>query len=59
MVYMSDVPLGGHTVFPQAGVTVKPVAGNALYWFNHDTVEDNDSRTFHLVSISQTVSNAS
>jgi hypothetical protein len=44
MIYMSDVALGGHTVFPQAGVTVKPEAGAALYWFNHDAVDDNDSR---------------
>ena len=30
------------------GVTVKPEAGSALYWFNHDAIEENDSRTFHL-----------
>ena len=31
-----------------SGVSVKPEAGSALYWFNHDAIEENDSRTFHL-----------
>lgn len=44
MIYMSDVELGGRTVFPQSGIEVKPEAGSALYWFNHDAIEENDSR---------------
>jgi hypothetical protein len=44
MIYLTDVELGGHTVFPQAGISVRPTAGDALYWFNHDAVEENDSR---------------
>ena len=44
MVYMSDVDLGGRTVFPQAGISVKPEKGSALYWFNHDAIDENDSR---------------
>jgi len=48
MIYLTSVPLGGHTIFPQAGISVKPEAGSALYWFNHDAVTENDSRTFHL-----------
>ena len=30
------------------GISVKPVKGNALYWFNHDSLEENDSRSYHL-----------
>ena len=44
MIYLNDVPLGGHTIFPQAGISVKPVAGSALYWFNHNSVGGYDSR---------------
>jgi prolyl 4-hydroxylase len=44
MVYLSDVEIGGRTVFPQPGISVKPVAGTALYWFNHDNLGENDSR---------------
>jgi len=48
MVYMSEVGLGGRTVFPQAGISVKPEKGSALYWFNHDAAIEIDSRIFHL-----------
>ena len=34
MVYLSNVLSGGHTVFPQLGLSVKPVEGSALFWFN-------------------------
>ena len=34
MIYLSDVPLGGRTIFPQAGISVKPEAGSALYWYS-------------------------
>ena len=27
MIYLSSVEAGGHTVFPQAGISVKPEAG--------------------------------
>ena len=50
MIYLTDVGLGGHTVFPQAGVGVKPEAGAALYWFNHDAVDENDSRSEQMLS---------
>ena len=48
MVYLSNVPSGGHTIFLQSGVSVKPEAGKALFWYNHDAVAENDSRIFHL-----------
>ena len=48
MVYLSDVEAGGHTVFPQAGISVKPVAGSALYWYNCGAQYNYDSRIFHL-----------
>ena len=48
MVYLSSVEAGGHTVFPQAGISVKPEAGSALYWFNCGAQYNYDSRIFHL-----------
>ena len=48
MVYLSSVEAGGHTVFPQAGISVKPVEGDALFWFNAGSQETYDSRIYHL-----------
>ena len=48
MVYLSDLTSGGHTVFPQLGISVKPVEGAALHWFNINADMDYDSRVLHL-----------
>ena len=48
MMYLSDVGAGGHTVFPQIGVSVKPEAGKAVFWFNLHSNGDFDTRNFHL-----------
>ena len=48
MIYLSQVDAGGHTVFPQAGVWVKPEHGDALFWFNVDSAGYSDSRNFHV-----------
>ena len=48
MVYLSDVLSGGRTVFPQLGLSVKPVKGSALFWFNIGPNMHYDSRVVHL-----------
>ena len=48
MVYVTDVESGGHTIFPQLGLSVKPVQGSALYWFNLGPKMHYDSRSLHL-----------
>ena len=48
MIYLSAVTSGGHTVFPQLGLSVKPVEGSALYWFNIGSNMHYDSRVLHL-----------
>ncbi len=48
MIYLSDVTLGGHTIFPQIGLSVKPQKGSALYWFNGRPKYQMDSRVNHL-----------
>ncbi|KAK7163557.1 hypothetical protein R3I93_007569 [Phoxinus phoxinus] len=34
LIYMSDVEIGGATVFPKVGVTVHPKKGSAVLWYN-------------------------
>ena len=48
MIYLSSVEAGGHTIFPQAGISVKPKVGSALYWFNMGAQNNYDSRIRHL-----------
>ena len=48
MTYLSSVKAGGRTVFPQLGISVKPVQGSALYWFNVHPDFGMDSRNLHL-----------
>ena len=47
MIYLSNVEAGGHTIFPQIGVYVKPREGSALFWFNKGTYGNSDSRIIH------------
>ena len=48
MVYLSKVESGGHTVFPQPGISVKPEQGSALFWFNMGAKNNFDSRVYHF-----------
>ncbi|XP_055381323.1 prolyl 4-hydroxylase subunit alpha-2-like [Condylostylus longicornis] len=42
LFYLSDVPLGGSTVWPYIKVKVNPVRGNAAFWYNlHYSLEGN------------------
>ena len=47
MLYLNGPEAGGNTVFSQAGISVKPVLGSALYWFNQGAQNNFDSRTRH------------
>ena len=48
MIYLTQVESGGHTIFPQAGISVKPSIGSALFWFNMGAKNTYDSRVYHL-----------
>ena len=41
MMYLSNLELGGNTIFPNIGLSVKPTKGTALFWFNfNETMQD-------------------
>ena len=50
MIYLSGTnkDIGGNTVFPQLGVSVKPNRGTALYWNNIKSDGKFDTRSCHL-----------
>ncbi|KAH8232583.1 hypothetical protein KR032_009957, partial [Drosophila birchii] len=47
LFYLSDVEQGGATAFTDAGYTVYPRAGTALFWYNLNTDGDIDPLTRH------------
>ncbi|KAG8244327.1 Prolyl 4-hydroxylase, alpha polypeptide [Homalodisca vitripennis] len=47
MIYLSEVPLGGHTVFQNWGLSVPPQKGAALFWPNLHRNGSGDFSTEH------------
>ena len=48
MIYLTSVDAGGHTIFPQIGISSKPTKGSALFWFNRGAQDNFDSRISHF-----------
>ena len=48
MIYLSNVIAGGRTVFPQLGLSIKPIQGSVLFWLNVHPDLRYDSRNLHL-----------
>jgi len=47
VTYLNDVPDGGQTVFPQLGLAVSPIRGNACYFEYRDGNGRVDTRSLH------------
>ncbi|NP_001070123.2 uncharacterized protein LOC557059 precursor [Danio rerio] len=47
LIYMSDVEVGGATVFTNVGVAVKPEKGSAVFWYNLHKNGELDLKTKH------------
>ncbi|KAI5753849.1 hypothetical protein M8J77_003841 [Diaphorina citri] len=47
MFYLNDVIEGGNTVFPRLNISIPPVKGATLFWYNLHPTGKNDFRTLH------------
>ncbi|KAL1460907.1 hypothetical protein WDU94_012843 [Cyamophila willieti] len=47
LFYLSDVQLGGATIFPFFNLTVPARKGKAIFWYNIHTSGENDFRMAH------------
>jgi len=47
VVYLNDVPSGGETTFPEAGLSVCPQMGNAVYFEYCNSLNQVDPRSLH------------
>lgn len=47
LIYLSSVKAGGATAFPHLNVTVTPVVGNALLWYNTSPSGDGEAKLLH------------
>ncbi|CAL8109418.1 unnamed protein product [Orchesella dallaii] len=47
LMFLSDVPLGGYTAFPDLGIAVPPEKGAAILWFPLRLNGKIDARTLH------------
>ena len=47
LIYLTDVPLGGYTVFLQPEIASQPIKGSAVFWYNLYPNGKGDLRTRH------------
>ncbi|XP_035290464.1 prolyl 4-hydroxylase subunit alpha-2-like [Anguilla anguilla] len=47
LIYMTDVDVGGATVFPAIGAALRPEKGSAVFWYNLLLSGKEDDRTLH------------
>ena len=48
MMYLTNLALGGNTIFPNIGLSIKPAKGTALFWFNFNEKMQDYDKIIHM-----------
>ncbi|CRH03759.1 prolyl 4-hydroxylase subunit alpha, putative [Plasmodium relictum] len=53
LIYLNDVNNDGETIFPYYNLSIKPIQGSAIFWYNNIPVEDEYAITYCINRINQ------
>lgn len=53
LIYLNDVDQDGETIFPHYNLSIKPIQGSGIFWYNNIPVEDDYAITYCVNRINE------